>query len=95
MTDRELLRQALDALTSPHDAQHQKKLTAAVNAIRARLAEPEVKWIGGVISDATGEPICELKVQRPMTLHEIQHAIGDRELYVEIVRAVEKHHGIR
>ena len=49
MTDRELMQEALDALTYVGDAKDIYSDT--IDALRARLAQPERKWVGLTYAD--------------------------------------------
>jgi hypothetical protein len=46
MTDRELLQQALDALISVWNMDKTTKQVESIQAIKARLAQPEKEWVG-------------------------------------------------
>lgn len=52
MTDRELLQQALDALQGNWRTDESDK---AIEALRARLAQPEKEWVG--LTDAEVEKV--------------------------------------
>jgi hypothetical protein len=49
MTDRELLQQALDALISVWNMDKTKKQVETIQAIKARLAQPEPEELGEII----------------------------------------------
>ncbi len=46
MRDRELLQQALDALISVWNMDKTTKQIESIQAIKARLTQPEKKWVG-------------------------------------------------
>ena len=48
MTDRELMQEALDALTYVGD---KDIYSGTIDALRARLAQPERKWVGLTYAD--------------------------------------------
>ena len=64
MTDRELLRQALDALEDVlDDAEEPHKTKDAIQAIRTRLAQPKKEWIGLTVIKDAGESSLQLVFQ--------------------------------
>lgn len=81
MTDRELMQQALDALEDVADgAEESHKTVAAIEALRARLAQPEPEELGEIVpaDEEQLKRIAKLVGQHPLW---IRNEAGELQLH--------------